>query len=120
MWVIESIVLLLRESRIAVESVVWAVPVRVEVRRALLKDLIATMRADNVVSQAEVLVQHKSAFWHPLETVLAANIARIRWLLIGKVSVLGAVSHGFGICGPYSKSVVPQLCVGSGVRKFGR
>jgi hypothetical protein len=73
---VNGIVLLATQGRIAGESVVWTVPMVLECWRALLEYLAASLGADNVIPQAEVLVQKQRGFGNPLITVLTLYFVR--------------------------------------------
>src|SRR5690242_11220613 len=71
---IYSIMLLQADLGIPGKGIVRTVPMGLESRRALLKDLAAALLAEDIVAQTEILVKEERALGYPLVTVLALNL----------------------------------------------
>ena len=76
----ELVVLFVGKSSVSVDRIVGAVPVGFEFGRTFLEDLAAAFSTWQVVTQAEVLVEHECSLWDPLFAVLALHFVRIGWL----------------------------------------
>lgn len=70
------------EGRVAVRGVVRTVPVVGPGGAGAEEDLVAALRAADVVAEAEVLVQEEGALGDPLEAVLALNVIWVMFDII--------------------------------------